>query len=393
MKNHQMVALVNIMETLDTTLNNSKIDFAYKITSALANGHNLLYGAKCLFDATVDYHNAIDDGGREKARIAAMEAIFTVGSGATGFHVMTSYFSFIFDVGAQCLSTGYGLVSEYKKKLQMYEELMNEGIRKKDFAQIESQKGILGQEKGVGDLGKIANALNELSTYCAMIGSNPTNQAPSEDIIKALSLYNETIQLEKSILKSLGDAVGKNYLTISDVLTDDLVAAGEAVGGARVANADPLILDIGGDGYNIEKKKSGAYFDLNCDGFAERINWTREDAILILDKNSNGKVDDGSEVFGDYHLLSDGTRAKNGFEALAQYDVNKDGVIDVKDELFNNLKLWIDADGDGVSSDLYDAIETVAISVSEEVNVLPNVRSFGTVNSLHEVSNLNLKMC
>lgn len=206
---------------------------------------------------------------------------------------------------------------------------------------------------------------------------------------------------------------------------------------ARV-RVDPLILDIDGDGFNIESKKYGTYFDLNCDGFAEKINWTNKDAILSIDLNGNGKIDDGREVFGDYHLLADGSRATNGFEALAQYDTNGDGVIDNEDEIFSKLRLWIDFNSDGtsgsgelralaemgikainlnynnanistgtealigntatfvyednregnigelwVASDLFDTVETFITGISESINGLPDVRSYGHVNSLH----------
>lgn len=214
--------------------------------------------------------------------------------------------------------------------------------------------------------------------------------------------------------------------------------------GSKKAKVDPLILDLDNDGFDIESKKLGTYFDLNCDGFAERINWTRKDAVLALDKDGNGLIDDGGEVFGDYHLLADGSRAKNGFEALAQYDTNGDGVIDENDEIFDQLRLWVDENGDGVSdagelkslkdlhikainldykyvnqttdtealignvatfvyddnsvgnigemwvsSDLYDTIEKVIVSVTDTTNGLPNVRSYGKVNSLHTAIELD----
>ena len=235
-----------------------------------------------------------------------------------------------------------------------------------------------------------------------------------------------------------GESGEIEFMDAEAVAKQNIAEAEKSANNAERAKVDPLILDINGDGFNIETKKYGAHFDLNCNGFAERINWTRQDAILALDKNGNGKIDDGSEVFGDFHLFADGTKAKNGFEALAQYDTNGDGVIDENDEIFNQLKLWVDSDGDGlsgsgelkslkdmhikainlnyeyvnqptdsealignvatfvyeddtignigemwVSSDLYDAIETVIIGVSEAADGLPNVRSFGTVNSLH----------
>lgn len=205
-----------------------------------------------------------------------------------------------------------------------------------------------------------------------------------------------------------------------------------------VVRVDPLILDLGNDGFNIVSKKYGAHFDLNSDGFAERINWTSQDAILAVDLDGNGKIDNGREVFGDYHLLADGSRAANGFAALAQYDANGDGVIDANDEIFDRLRLWIDADSNGISeagelktlpemgikainlnydaanqstgtealignvatfeyedgregaigemwvaSDLFDTVGTVITNVSEAVDGLPDVRSYGKLNSLH----------
>ncbi|MBQ4283372.1 MAG: hypothetical protein IJB96_05520, partial [Lachnospira sp.] len=351
MVSQQMTALVSIMDKLDSSLKTSKIAKAYDITSALASGHNIVSGAKSLIQACYDYNTTTNAERKEEARIAAMTAIFSLGSEATAHSVMTSYFSFVFDVGAQCLESGYGLVSEYKKRLQMYEELMNEGIKNNDYTEIQNQKDVLKQVEAASDLKDIATLLKELSDYCTLIGAVPQNGIPTNKINDAMEMYNSTIELQKRIVENIGKAVGENYFTISDVLGADLEQVNKDNTTAKKAVADPIILDLDGDGFNIEKKKAGAYFDLNCNGFAERINWTRSDAILTLDKNSNGKIDDGSEVFGDYHLLADGTRAKNGFEALAQYDTNKDGVIDAKDEVFNSLKLWVDADGDGISED------------------------------------------
>ena len=62
---------------------------------------------------------------------------------------------------------------------------------------------------------------------------------------------------------------------------------------------DPLILDIDGDGYNVETKENGANFDLDKNGFAEKINWTKKDGFLCLDLNGNGTIDNGGELFGD----------------------------------------------------------------------------------------------
>src|SRR5262249_43518638 len=63
-------------------------------------------------------------------------------------------------------------------------------------------------------------------------------------------------------------------------------------------------------------------------------------AFLVLDKNGNGRVDSGEELFGDMEKV-------NGFEALKPYDSNGDGKISAKDKDFTRLKLWFDLNGDG----------------------------------------------
>ncbi len=132
-----------------------------------------------------------------------------------------------------------------------------------------------------------------------------------------------------------------NKLVESEKTINSLVTYAKAnVTTASVTRYDPLILDLDGDGFNIEAKKNGTNFDLDKNGFAEKINWTSRDGFLCLDLNGNGTIDNGGELFGDQTLLADGTAAKNGFEALAQYDGNGDGVIDENDEIFSSLNVW-----------------------------------------------------
>lgn len=73
------------------------------------------------------------------------------------------------------------------------------------------------------------------------------------------------------------------------------------------------------------------------------------DALLVLDKNGDGIINDAGELFGNYTKNSDGTYARSGYQALNDYDSNNDGVIDANDERFGELKLWTDANQDGVT--------------------------------------------
>jgi len=71
---------------------------------------------------------------------------------------------------------------------------------------------------------------------------------------------------------------------------------------------------------------------------------------IALDRDHDGTIDRGAELFGSDTVLPDGSTADNGFTALAALDDNHDGVIDARDPVFAALVLWSDRDGDGRSS-------------------------------------------
>ena len=112
----------------------------------------------------------------------------------------------------------------------------------------------------------------------------------------------------------------------------------------------PLILDLEGDGFLIWGATTvGVDFDIDGDGTKERIGWTGigRDAFLWTDRNGNGTVDDGSELFGTASEVPGHGAAKNGFEALAYLDApeaggNGDAILDAADEGWRSLLLWID---------------------------------------------------
>jgi hypothetical protein len=118
----------------------------------------------------------------------------------------------------------------------------------------------------------------------------------------------------------------------------------------------PILIGIGGHGYHITSAAQGVQFDLNSDGQPESLSWPRDgdNAFLCLDRNHDGKIDKGRELFGNYTLLSDGSMAHNGFAALAEYDHaelggNQNGWIDRGDAIWPSLLLWEDANHDGIS--------------------------------------------
>lgn len=137
-----------------------------------------------------------------------------------------------------------------------------------------------------------------------------------------------------------------------------LVHAGSALGavgtlfGDAEAVVSPLVLDLDGDGIETTRADAGAHFDHAGDGFRERTGWvTGGDGLLVRDRNGDGRIEGGAELFGNRTMLRNGGGpAANGFEALAGWDDNGDGQIDADDALWLDLKVWRDRDGNGLSA-------------------------------------------
>ena len=118
------------------------------------------------------------------------------------------------------------------------------------------------------------------------------------------------------------------------------------------SQSSPLVVDLDGDGIETLGSGVGIYFDHDNNGFSEDTGWVgKDDGLLVRDINGNGQIDNGTELFGNNTLLSNGEKAKNGFEALKELDSNNDNVFDPNDAAWNEVKVWKDGNSNGIVDD------------------------------------------
>ncbi|MFK4074727.1 hypothetical protein ACI2KX_13575, partial [Ectopseudomonas khazarica] len=117
-----------------------------------------------------------------------------------------------------------------------------------------------------------------------------------------------------------------------------------------IQRRDPLALDLDGDGIETVSANTGITFDFDGDGLKTGTGWVKgDDGFLVIDRNGNGTIDNGSELFGVDTIKSNGQKASDGFDALRDLDGNGDGIFDAQDAQFGNVRVWQDLNQDGVA--------------------------------------------
>ncbi|MGL5631195.1 MAG: calcium-binding protein, partial [Azovibrio sp.] len=130
---------------------------------------------------------------------------------------------------------------------------------------------------------------------------------------------------------------------------------------------DPLTLDLDGDGIETVGASNSILFDHDGDGTKTGTGWVKsDDGMLVWDRNGNGLIDNGSELFGVDYVKADGQKAKDGFDALRDLDTNGDDVFDANDTKFANVRVWRDLNQDGISqaNELFTLHELNVASIS-----------------------------
>jgi hypothetical protein len=152
-------------------------------------------------------------------------------------------------------------------------------------------------------------------------------------------------------------------------------------------NPSPVIIDVGGSGFQLTNAAGGVRFDISGTGTPIQMGWTAEgaaNAFLAL-PGADGLVDTGKQLFGNFTAQPPSDNP-NGFAALAVYDLpvnggNGDGIIDSRDAIYSVLRLWIDANHDGISQpeELHTLSSLGVVSISLNYTLSRRVDQYGNV--------------
>lgn len=155
-------------------------------------------------------------------------------------------------------------------------------------------------------------------------------------------------------------------------------ASGYTANSGCCCDPSPILIDVNGDGFALSDVSHGVRFEMGTLGQLSSVAWPligSDDAWLALDRNGDGKINNVTELFGNY-TPQPASASPNGFIALAVFDRsdhggNEDGVIDERDKVFADLRLWQDSNHNGISE-------------PEELHTLSSLRVQGISLSFEE---------
>ena len=173
------------------------------------------------------------------------------------------------------------------------------------------------------------------SGYRSMLG-NMSKMIGSGGLLSVTTVQETHIQEQAVSFQGTGTALTEDGRCIdfgvSFSMSERLVQSSGISFSSPLNFIDPLVINVSSEVTSISDQSF--YFDLDCDGKDDEIsNLAPGTGFLAFDKNNDGRINDGSELFG--------TKSGDGFKDLSEYDLDGNGWIDENDEIFNKLKIWI----------------------------------------------------
>ena len=187
------------------------------------------------------------------------------------------------------------------------------------------------------------NCSNEINIYDNISEANDISLMENEETIGGnYTSFYEYYEKETTTFSTKGTVVTEDGKSIDFNIDIEMSRSFyeksyESIDFGAARFKDPLVINLDCDAAEVTDQKF--YFDLDADGHDEYISTlSSTSGYLALDKNKDGLVNDGSELFG--------VESGNGFDDLASYDLDGNGWIDQADEIFDKLLIWsMDEDG------------------------------------------------
>ena len=331
----------------------TSIDVATKLKDVVELGKNI----NELYKSWNKYKNTSTPEAAASVMVGVFSACSTI-VGMTDLGIIGNIISEQLELGAYLLEKGTELTLEYNKRFEEIDAILEElDEMDKDSLDTDMQDKVNAALTKGQSIYEIALQKKFYSALYSRYGWI-YDGIDTEETRKIKEINSE---FNKMSFDSFVDKYSK--LMEYGEKTDGLSGTGkdkkvgkvnDGFGGAKTAqdNKDPLVIDLNKNGKYTNSQKEGTHFDFDGEGFAEKTSWIESgDGLLVRDINHNGIIDDGSELFGDKTIMSNGKTASNGFEALADLDSNKDGIIDEKDAAFNEIKVWIDKNNNGITDE------------------------------------------
>lgn len=307
------------------------------------------------------------------------------------------YVSGILSVGNDVLNVAASLVNQYVAQYEQLEDIIdgteeNGTISDTDAATITTVYNEITALANSGNIEVMNFAYGMLNDYGWFFDLYGVDISKRVDVLTFNSSYQSFMNSYNMINSLMDDIAALDVDGNGEITVEDVQSNNDKVDGSKKSqeSKDPLILDLNRNGKFSSTTDEGVYFDFEGDGFAEKTAWMEDgDGLLVFDRNSNGLIDDGTELFGDKTILSDGTVASNGFVALEELDSNGDRIIDENDEHFSDLRVWIDTNRDGISQqdELHTLTELGIKSIDLKSTVLNKTDENGNVISRTSVVN------
>jgi|GEM_PF-884799 len=265
--------------------------------------------------------------------------------------------------------------------------------------------------------GNLAPVITSLGDFSSWVGFHYPGGATSANLGNIMQALNDaripgpgsSLAIDNTYGNPYGDLLGDIFERSGGI--NNLVPLQTSAHYTRsqtwIFRRDPLTFDLDGDGIETIgiNATNPILFDHDGDSLKTATGWIKaDDAFLVLDRNSNGTIDNGSELFGDSTPLSTGGNAADGFAALQDQDSNHDGLVNASDTNFSRLRLWQDFNQNGISetgelSTLdQKGIAAIVVQKIENNTILPNgnvladtgsyLRTDGTVGGMGTTGNL-----